>query len=794
MRILEAREGFIKIETEKEVMLSSFLKICDTDKSYVAQVIKTQKMNNLSFVYAKILYLFNETFETYDGSLPQLNTEISIFDADKLLKTFVYNEPILVGKLAEKMNNIIIDKSCFDKKTLVCVDTPKFSEVISSNLKQELSKTSKTLVIDMQGVIPSQKFVAGKDFRLPLNTESLEFMYEDCLNDATSDSKNLIKDIFKDLSDYSKTVQFLPFGALKTIVDDMVDNSHVFKLLVLKNKLNKFDKMGYFALTQAEAENLSKILAMKSAVVDLSNLDVIFQNRYLETIYKNLDDNTNVIVIASNNISKKNLKTVLTKQNIASTFVTHSRFKFINEIKSMFKNFIIEPSFANNENFKQYVALLNNMPKETYLMFGEGTNYLPLISVLERFPEEVLIEENEIDEEIFEEIVETEVEEASDFDTEVEKDEQTKAIDKKSEELIEKISADIEKPNQSGLALFEDESDEDDDVVEDEADESGAEEEEVAVDLEGEKEEYHTEVDEVQTLEVSEEILDMTDDAEEGVNTEVSEDDCKEVSEYEPLAEENAENEIEFDLDDEIEIVEVEEDVSEAEQVIENSQIVENVDAEESVEETVEPEIVEQNLEVEPLDDDNLDEITEIVELDDSVIDESDIIVEIEDDILDTEETLDKEIIEDVDKVFTTLKDNTLSDSDLDLIDELNNESIDEGLEVIETAQEDEDELDFVEPLVELNSDADELEEEKEILETKKSSTTNVPVYDAEIPAEDTVLSDPIEQGDTVTHAKYGVGVVEKMIKYGNKTLFSINFDNVGRRLLDPTLTEIKKS
>ena len=35
---------------------------------------------------------------------------------------------------------------------------------------------------------------------------------------------------------------------------------------------------------------------------------------------------------------------------------------------------------------------------------------------------------------------------------------------------------------------------------------------------------------------------------------------------------------------------------------------------------------------------------------------------------------------------------------------------------------------------------------------------------------------------------------VEKMIKYGAKTLYSINFDNVGRRLLDPTLTEIKKS
>ena len=85
-------------------------------------------------------------------------------------------------------------------------------------------------------------------------------------------------------------------------------------------------------------------------------------------------------------------------------------------------------------------------------------------------------------------------------------------------------------------------------------------------------------------------------------------------------------------------------------------------------------------------------------------------------------------------------------------------------------------------------------EADDEILETRSSATPIVPVYDADIPQEDLVMSDPIEQGDSVTHAKYGNGIVEKMIKYGNKTLFSINFDNIGRRLLDPTLTESKKN
>ena len=49
------------------------------------------------------------------------------------------------------------------------------------------------------------------------------------------------------------------------------------------------------------------------------------------------------------------------------------------------------------------------------------------------------------------------------------------------------------------------------------------------------------------------------------------------------------------------------------------------------------------------------------------------------------------------------------------------------------------------------------------------------------------------KQGDNVTHPRYGNGVVEKVIKYGNKILCSISFDNVGRRLLDPAISEIQK-
>ena len=49
------------------------------------------------------------------------------------------------------------------------------------------------------------------------------------------------------------------------------------------------------------------------------------------------------------------------------------------------------------------------------------------------------------------------------------------------------------------------------------------------------------------------------------------------------------------------------------------------------------------------------------------------------------------------------------------------------------------------------------------------------------------------KQGDIVNHPRYGQGTVEKIIKYGNKTLCSIYFENVGRRLLDPSISEFEK-
>ena len=261
MRILEVRDGFLKFEADKSIYLSSFIQIDGLEKSYIAQVIQLKRSGENSIGYAKILFLYDGALQSYDKTLPSKDSEIKEFTFNILNNSINAEKPVIIGKTQGSDLNITIDESAFNKKMLISVDDKETNNILARNLVKQFNNLSKNVVIiDSLGIINAKKVVAGVDFKLPLDTASLAFMYQDCLNDATADSKSMIVDIFKDLSEYSQTVPFVPFETLKTIVDDMVDKSHVFKLLVLKNKLAKFDRLGYFAKNKNEVEALKHIL------------------------------------------------------------------------------------------------------------------------------------------------------------------------------------------------------------------------------------------------------------------------------------------------------------------------------------------------------------------------------------------------------------------------------------------------------------------------------------------------------------------------------------------------------
>lgn len=858
MKILEVRDGFIKLETRKTITTGSFLEAKGMNKSYIAQVVRSVPTGEYNIVIAKMLFTFDGIFTPYDNTVPSINAEIRVYPFEEIVKTFETPTSINFAKPYGENISIKLDKNVFNKKFLASIENPDTICNVASTIKSEFSKELKSLIIDTIGVCDGKKYIAGVDFKLPLNTDALAFLYEECLNDATSDSKSLIKEIFQDLSEYSKTVPFLPFSTLKTIIDDMVEKQHIFKLLVLKNKLAKFDNLGYFASDADEVARLKEILKSKTATIDLSKLDPAFQNRYLEAIYlafEKMEEKPQIALIASNNLTKKTLKLVLTTNHAATALIVNSRFKYLKDIKPMFNTYLIEPNFVNNDVFKTYSTTLSALPKDACLLIGSATSNIAINVSIDSISEPV-------EEDLTEEILEAEdVPAVTVINDAEEKDEQTLAIEKKSDDLIEKISEEVETAESSVIDnLFSNEDEAEDELEDDDDDDLMYKEEpvqystqvhsEVILEEEPSEDVIEEVSEEIAEAELSENIEDPAiieqEEQEEIIEVEMP-DEIIELDEDETLTEESVEELVNSETIDDSQGIDMAEEIIEVETEIIDETLLEtnapsvsefDIEQEELVEEVL-PEIIDEDVpvqEYETLDEfpvseevieDSLpvaetvetpsvyetlevsdDELEEVVELDEEDLDDADdiIMVDVEDEPLqEIDDELDKEIVEDVDKVFTTMKEDTLSESDLDFIDELNDETSDEDAlqeyspegsleELSEDFSDGLEEADdgFLEPIEEFGAEKE--KDNGEILETRNTSTPMVPVYDADIPQEDTVMSDPLEQGDSVVHAKYGNGVVEKMINYGTKTLYSINFENVGRRLLDPTITEIKKA
>lgn len=79
----------------------------------------------------------------------------------------------------------------------------------------------------------------------------------------------------------------------------------------------------------------------------------------------------------------------------------------------------------------------------------------------------------------------------------------------------------------------------------------------------------------------------------------------------------------------------------------------------------------------------------------------------------------------------------------------------------------------------------------KEIQEPKKEK---LPIYETTNNQGISEADMPFKVGDKVYHPKHGYGTIEGFANYSNKILFcQIDFDNVGRRILDPRISGIEK-
>lgn len=649
MSLLEVKNNLLKFCYEEDLILSGFVRVTDPKNSYIAQVLHLEATRVGKVAIAKILFMFNnEEISSYNGSIPSLRAEVSAIDSSVLLNTLEKTAPLNLGVLAQQNQKLFVDMSVLNDNPIICAEKFFATKVFLNNLAIQLQFNKKKVVVfDTTGIFKAGKLTVTKDFKLPLNTSAINYVYEHGFEDATAETKALIQSIFEELSEYSKTVPYIPFNSFKAVVDAEFNRTKLIQLILLKNKIKQIGDLNIYGESEADFALLnSKIQTDNTIVIDISTVAEGLQKECIKYVYSLLQASGEefyaFLPLSNGNSDKEILSEVYNAENVHTTVICGYDYKYLNALKQTSKNMFMFTPLKQQKDFGGYNIFLQKLAEDEYIAYGKMTKFVPLIVKLHPI---------------------------------------------KSDEIV------VTQPTVQPV------------------EQPAAQPEQI-------------------------------------------------VAEPEPVVEEPVE--------------EVEEPVIEEETVMES---VEETPVEEEIEDIVEEPIVEEPVVEETLVEEEVEEDEEEEE---------------------PQTASEEELTQALNEVPDLEEDEEeLSDDDLDMIEELSNAEEPEQIEspVVEPVAEQEPVIS--EPVEEQPIPAPQPEpipapqpERPPVMENKNPT---VPVYSAEIPEEDKVGGVVLQQGDRVLHEEFGEGIVEKMINYGDKELCSINFASVGRRLLNPEITEMRK-
>lgn len=764
MQVLEIKNNLVKIayDVNDNLALSSFVIIEDTNTPYVAQVVNVKADKLTNFAIVKLLFTFNEEgiLKNYNGTIPSLKSTVSILPSKELLDIIPIENNLIMGELAQQNVTLNVDKTILDNNLLVCSDNVENTNILLKNITKQIDE--KIVIFDTDGLFDAEnKITFGKDFKLPLNYDTINFIYENELDDVDATSRAVIQDIFIEVQEYTKNLPegYLPFETFINVVDQQYKETQIPQLVLLKNKLIKYRDLNAFAETLKDVLSLSiAIDKSKVTIIDISEMAPVLQKEIMSYTYgvmKGINETIYSFVKVDNaNSSKRLLKTFLSRDGIYTTIICRHEYKYLPELKSAAQNLILFTPQTLQHDFAAYNTFLNKLNTDEFIIYGAHTQNIPLI---------VELDELELDTQ------------NDDDETESEKD-----IEEIPSSNVVPMPAPVQNtaPQENVTVTPEPEIQEEETFKAPEVE---------YPDLGFENETPSS--NEAPTVDFPEtETLNVTEEQPEENFTQIELPETFEEPEIEEVQQEEPEEDIQKNFDNEISQEPIEEEVFMPETDIPQVEINEDLSEQAIIEDSniseTPAEYTSQATEEQApiyniLDDNEIDyqdaepEVLPLEpEIDYSVED-----IDIEENYqepqpYDENEAMIEQAAKDVDKLIYEKLPN--EDVTLDDLSDLQSDELTE------------DDLNLIGDLASDNGITPEPE-----LEYNEEQPPVVPIYNAEDiePQEQQSL----EPGDRVSSPKYGEGVVEKMIKYGNKMLCSIEFPNIGRRLLDPAMTEIKK-
>ena len=787
MQVIQTINDTIRIlfsPEEEDFKLLDFLLVQESDNKYLAQIIeiyddKYDASQNVARV--KLFFKVNENGEVfgYDHFTPSKECEISKLKKEEIL-TFINEgkEALNIGLDYRSEEPLDINLDFLKNNAVIFADRIDHSNNISASFARTLSRYNKhSVIFDFTGALEiknAEKLKITKDIKLPLDFYSLDYIWEKGLSTASLETQAICREIFNEVKTFAKNTPdgFIPFDKFLNVVEIQYKATPIIELTVLLNKLKAYQKNNIFAKSKKDFEAVKKAVDKNDiTIIDFSEVKTSWHKEFCDFVIRNMQDDVFVFLRLNETNTDVDLINFIYDKKPKTHFISSVSYSFskMPHIIERAQNYVLLPTLNPKRDFGAASFELMSINKDECILFGEDTENFIFTIKNDRFESNVGnapkalkktrlklsdsgIKTGNVLKEKFRAAHKEEVEQQGEDNVLTE--EELEFFGQFEEPVNEKA---IEEEEKTPVKKPE------------ESDAIGHYEEEIS------PQETSEALDEIETPQ-EEEII-----AEEHVE-EIQED--PEASDNEVQEENEPENVVieEEQPEQEIQL----EEISEQEPVLEQDLIIETEEPEEEIQKTTEEEIIEQEpyVETEPKKD-NINTQEEVL------IDTKN---SSEEEIEDKEEELSDKNFQ---NIFKETQEETAEEEtqeDTFSLEELAQQSVENAFnQVIDEEDEKEEhpqeQKNDSSALVIDDNVVIDLEKIKEHIDTKNGSELPIFKNKTEVKEKET-----FNTGDKIEHDKYGKGEVVKVINYANRSLLQINFEEIGKRLLDPDIANIKKA
>lgn len=412
MKLVEIKNSLAKLYYEPldfPIVLSDFLTIDDGNQKILSHVvsIESTSKDDTNCAILKFSLDLDDTnkHSVYSGYVPALDAIVS------KTKTKILNEIFSSAPLAVNMGvltnsskqELKLSINAFNNFLYIQSDKQKeTSEILSKVIDFNNRNEQKTLVIafnDLTDYANTNTVVLGKDLKLPVNNETLNYIYENDLTGLTVEQKTIVQDIILEIQDYINTLEdgYIPFDTLLDVVNSVYESDKSTGVILLRNKLLKYKQLDIFASTLDEINALYESLNTNTVtVLNLADTNTNWQKEALSFALDNIDSECYLVMESDDSVvDDKILNKLYKREEIKPIIASMYDSAHASQLKSFAKNLILFKPEKQQKAAATYNSFLMKLAPSEFVVSGDATYYTPLI--VKELPENfVSSQQNEV--------------------------------------------------------------------------------------------------------------------------------------------------------------------------------------------------------------------------------------------------------------------------------------------------------------------------------------------------------------------------------------------------------------